>query len=99
MIIEYRTQKLRKVCTLASVAQRKYGAEMAFQIQKRIQEIDAAESVEQMVQYCIGRCHPLKGDRTGQFAVDLVQPHRLVFTVTKNGIEIAKIEEIVKDYH
>ncbi|MCL2009897.1 MAG: hypothetical protein FWG71_05050 [Synergistaceae bacterium] len=25
------------------------------------------------------RCHELKADRAGQFAVDLVHPHRLVF--------------------
>ena len=25
------------------------------------------------------RCHALKGDRKGQFAVDIVNPHRLVF--------------------
>lgn len=99
MIIQYKSKKLERICTLASVAQKKYGLEMAVAIQKRIQEINAAESVEQMIRFRIGRCHSLKGDRDGQYAVDLIQPHRLVFTVCKEVIEIARIEEIVKDYH
>lgn len=51
-----------------------------------------------MVQFKIGRCHPLKGDRKNQYAVDLVHPYRLVFEKKGNEIQIAFISEIV-DYH
>jgi proteic killer suppression protein len=55
--------------------------------------------VEELIQYGIGRCHPLKGRRQGQYAMDLEQPHRLVFTVKHEVVQIARVEEIVKDYH
>ncbi len=71
---------------------------MAEKIQMRIDQIKAADSVDQMIQYHIGRCHPLKGNRKNQFAVDLVHPQRLVFEKKGNEIRIANILEII-DYH
>lgn len=71
---------------------------MAEKIHQRIDEIAAADTVEMMIQFHIGRCHLLKGDRSGQYAVDLVQPYRLVFEKNGDEIQIAKIMEIV-DYH
>lgn len=99
MIIEYKNNKIKKVCTNASAARKQYGQIMADLIQQRIQEIEAIDTVEEMIRYGIGRCHPLKGDRKGQYAVDLEQPHRLAFTVKHDCIQIANIEEVVKDYH
>lgn len=52
---------------------------MAIRINQRIMELQAADSVEMLVRLSIGRCHPLKGNRLGQYAMDLVQPYRLVF--------------------
>ena len=71
---------------------------MAEKIHQRIDQISAAESVEQMIQFRIGRCHLLTGDRTQQYAVDLVHPYRLVFAKAGNEIQIADVIEIV-DYH
>lgn len=71
---------------------------MAEKIQQRIQEIYSADTVEMMVKYHIGRCHPLKQNRKGQYAVDLVHPYRMVFNVIEDEIQIAKILEII-DYH
>jgi proteic killer suppression protein len=51
-----------------------------------------------MLQFGIGRCHPLKGNRKSQYAVDLVHPYRLVFEKIGNEIQIANIIEIV-NYH
>ena len=65
---------------------------------QRIDEITAAETVEMMIQFHIGRCHPLRQNRKGQYAVDLVHPYRLVFEKHGNTIQIAHILEIT-DYH
>jgi len=75
-----------------------YGHEMAGKIDQRIGEIGAADTVEMMIQFRIGRCHPLTQNRKGQYAVDLVHPYRLVFEKKGNEIQIANILEIV-DYH
>lgn len=98
MQIEYRTKKLEKVCTNASEAEKKHGQNMAAKIHQRIDEISAALSVEMMLQFGIGRCHQLKGDRKDQYAVDLVHPYRLVFEKIGYEIQIANIMEIV-NYH
>lgn len=98
MNIEYRNKSLEKVCTNASEAEKKYGREMADKIHQRIDQIEAAESVEQMIQFHIGRCHLLRQNRKNQYAVDLVHPMRLVFEKKNAEIQIAYIIEIT-DYH
>lgn len=40
----------------------------------------------------------LKGDRKGQYAMELTQPYRLIFTKRGNEIQIVNVIEIV-DYH
>lgn len=98
MEITYKNKKLQKVCTNASIAEKTYGRDMAVKIHLRIDQIKAAESVEQMMEFNIGRCHPLHNNRKGQFAVDLAHPYRMVFEVDAGKIQIANIMEIV-DYH
>ena len=53
MEITYKTRKIEKVCTIASEAEKKYGSEMAEKIHQRIDEIDASDTVEEMVQFHI----------------------------------------------
>ena len=98
MDITYKTRKLESICTDARAAEKPYGREMSGIIHQRIDEIAAADNVEMMIQFHIGRCHPLKHDRKGQYALDLVHPYRLVFEKHGSSIQIAHILEIV-DYH
>ena len=81
MKIEYKNSKLEKICTNARDAEKAYGQVMAGKIQQRIDEISASASVEMMIRFKIGRCHPLKQNKKGQFAVDLIHPHRLIFNI------------------
>ena len=96
--ISYKNKKIEKICTDAKVSDRIYGCKMSEKIQMRIDEISSVDTVEEMIQYHIGRCHALTQNRKGQYAVDLVQPYRLVFEKQGNEIQIAHIMEIV-DYH
>lgn len=98
MDIIYKNKKIKKVCTDARTAERTYGWQMANKIHQRIDEISAADNVEMMIKFHIGRCHPLAHNRKGQYAVDLVHPYRLVFEKNGDMIQIANILEIV-DYH
>lgn len=98
MDITYKNRKIEKVCTDAKTAERTYGREMADKIHQRIDEIDAADTVEMMIKFHIGRCHSLTQNRKGQYAVDLVHPYRLVFEKNGDKIQTANILEIV-DYH
>ena len=98
MDITYKNERIEKVCTDAKTAERTYGQDMADKIHQRVDEINAADTVELMIQFRIGRCHPLSQNRKGQYAVDLVHPYRLVFEKKGGEIQIANILEIV-DYH
>ena len=51
-----------------------------------------------MIKFKIGRCHPLEGDRNGQYAMDLIHPQRLILKKKGNEIQVAKVMEII-DYH
>ena len=98
LVITYKYKKIERICTDAKLAEKAYGTNMAQKIHQRIDEITAADSVEMMIEYRIGRCHPLTQNRKGQYAVDLVHPYRLVFEKINEKIQIAHILEIV-DYH
>ena len=98
MDITYKNKKIKKVCTDAKTAERTYGKEMAEKLHQRIDEITAADTVEMMIRFHIGRCHSLVQNRKGQYAVDLVHPYRLVFEKNGDEIQIANILEIA-DYH
>ena len=74
------------------------GVKWPKKIHQRIDEIDAADTVEMMIQFHIGRRHPLTQNRKGQYAVDLVHPYRLVFEKNGDEIQIVNVLEIV-DYH
>ena len=98
MKIEYKTKKMEKICTIASEAQKAYGVKMMYKIHQRISEIKAAETVEELVQFHVGKCHQLQQKRKNQYAMDLAQPMRLVFEKKGEEIQIVQILEIV-DYH
>ena len=71
---------------------------MAEKIFLRINQIQATDSIDNLVKFSVGRCHSLSGDRNAQYAMDLVQPYRLIFTNAGGTIHIAQIIEII-DYH
>ena len=96
--IHYRTTKLKKVCENAETATKEYGNEMAEKIHLRIDQIASADNVEMLVRYHIGRCHPLVGNRKGQYAMDLCHPYRLVFT-KEDDKTVSVLIENIEDYH
>ena len=100
MDITYKSRKLEKICEDKKVSVKSYGIDMANKIKLRINEIRASDSVEEMIQYQIGRCHAVVGDRFGEYAVDLIQPFRLIFIKDDDTkqIKVVKIMEII-DYH
>ncbi len=99
MQIKYKNKKIEKLCSNASKAEKVYGERVAEKIQMRIDQIKASDTIDDLIKYKIGRCHSLTGDRDGQYAMDLVHPLRLIFTVDESScIQVAQIVEIV-DYH
>lgn len=98
--ITYKSKKLEKVCEDKKIAVKTYGPDMARKIKIRINEIRASDSIEEMIQFQVGRCHALLGNRLGEYAVDLIQPFRLIFEKDKDtgALKVVKTIDIV-DYH
>lgn len=96
--VEYKSKSLEKTCTNYTEAQKKYGKEMAELIHLRVDQIKSTPSVDMLVRYSVGRCHPLQGNRKGEYAMDLVHPFRLVFQHKDKNIQLVKIINI-EDYH
>jgi plasmid maintenance system killer protein len=76
--IEFKTEKIRRVCNDSKIATKELGADNAGKLRRRLDDLRAASSLEVM-RNLAGRCHELKGDRKGELTLDLKHPIRLVF--------------------
>jgi plasmid maintenance system killer protein len=73
----FASERFAKVMDSNQELAKKFGAEMAKRIRRRLDDLSAAESLETM-RNLPGRCHELEAERKGQLAVDLVHPQRLI---------------------
>lgn len=108
MEVRYKDKKIRELCEKQAVAEKKLGAASARKLKVRLVALEAAARVTDLV---AGNPHPLKGDRLGQFALDLAGGWRLVFapahdpcpTRSDGGIEWSQVTivsiEYIGDYH
>ncbi|MFQ4145340.1 killer suppression protein HigA [Chlorogloeopsis sp. ULAP02] len=108
MEITFADSKLQNLCEQEKLAQRKLGAKCAKKLTTRLADLAAVSCVTELV---AGRPHPLKGDRAGEFAVDLEGGKRLVFKpdndpipLTEDGsIDWSKVTAVcivfIGDYH
>lgn len=108
MKINFKDKKLREMCEKQAAAEKKLGAACARKLRSRLSDLDAADRVTDLV---AGNPHLLKGDRQGQFALDLAGGWRLVFapdhdpcpTRQDGGIDWSQVTivciEYIGDYH
>ena len=71
-------KKLQKICSDEKLLQREYG-QNARKIQRRLFELHGVDNLSQISPLPPPRRHQLKGDRKGQYAVDVKHPFRIVF--------------------
>jgi plasmid maintenance system killer protein len=108
--IYFKNRRLANACNSSKECQRTFGAERSKKIQQRLVELKAADSLADVKKIPQARCHPLKGDREGQFSVTVSGNYRIIFmpyrTLPKKdegGINYELITEIrvigIEDYH
>ncbi len=107
MNVAFRTRELQKLANDSKAARKALGARCAELLRKRLDDLRAASSLEEM-RNLPGRCHELKGGRAGELAIDLEHPKRLVFhprdgnrdsrALDWSSVTSVEIVEIV-DYH
>jgi len=96
--VTFRTRRLEREYRENATAVKSYGIEVARKYIQRIDIIKQVSNIEELIRLPGLGCHPLKGDRHGQYAVKLTGFSRLIFTLKGDALEIAHIEEVSKHY-
>lgn len=108
MEISFKDKKIRELCEIQVVSEKKLGSACAYKLRIRMSDLEAASRVTDLV---AGNPHPLHGDRSGQFALDLAGGRRLVFIPNNDprpvypdgGIDWSQVTsvciEYIGDYH
>ncbi len=110
MEIVFASRKLEKGCNIGREGDRMWG-QNARKVRQRLVELAAANTLADVGKIPPARLHPLKGNRQGQFAVDVKHPFRLIFepahdpipTKEDGGMDLERITRIrvigIEDYH
>ena len=98
--------KLKKQLSSKKEMEKAFGRTRAKRLRLRLSVLAKAKTLADVPVDPPVRCHPLKGQRQGQFATDLIRNWRLVFAPDppiKNHVDRAKVKRIclleVVDYH
>jgi toxin HigB-1 len=107
--ISFTDKKFEQQCNEQRQLVKKQGALRAKKITQRLGLLRAAHNLADLGPF--GRCHELKGDRSGQLALDLDHPYRLIFIPDHDpmpckadgGLDWQRVTAItilgVEDYH
>ncbi|MEA5616378.1 killer suppression protein [Cronbergia sp. UHCC 0137] len=85
MDIVFQSDTFREECNNQRLLVKKHGADRAKRIRIRLDDLYAANVLEDM-RNCRGRCHELLYDRAGQLSLDLDHPYRLIFELADEPI-------------
>lgn len=110
MKIEYKRNKLKKQLSNASEIKKNFGVN-AKRLSSRLDDIESSPTLAVLIQIPATNCHPLTGDRNGEWAVDVSGNFRLVFEIDHDpipktvdgGIDVQTVTNIcileIGDYH
>lgn len=98
MQVKFKTSKLKKQYEQRAEAIKAYGEDVGKRYVLRIGIIKAARSLDELIKAPGLRCHPLTGNRKGQWAITLIGRIRLIFTFENDAPSIVCIEEVSKHY-
>lgn len=98
MEVLFRTRKLKKQYEDYRQAKKAYDEDVARRYIERINIIKSTRDIEELHKLPGLRCHELKGNRRGQWAINLTGKYRLIFTLTGKQLQIVHIEEVSKHY-
>jgi plasmid maintenance system killer protein len=85
MNIRFKNNRLQKQCSNASEMKRAFGIN-AVKVSRRLTEMKQADNLKVLMQLPAAECHPLTGDRKGQWAVSISRNFRVLFELDENPI-------------
>ncbi len=97
MELTYKTKKLQRLCEDQKCNKelvKKYGSEVAINLPKRVKELKAFNSLNDIPIFPPYRRHKLSGDLKECFAVNITGQYRLIFRKKENNIIIEDLREI-----
>jgi plasmid maintenance system killer protein len=98
MQVTFRTRKLERQYLESAKAIQAYGLKVGRRYIQRVNIIKQAGNLKELIQLPGLKCHPLSGNRKGQYAMTLIDRWRLIFTLKGAAMEIINIEEVSKHY-
>lgn len=98
MRFNFRSAKLEKCYGESKRAEKRWGKGVARTFLRRINEMAACGTLQDFYKVPQFRFHALKGDREGQYAINLNDQMRLIVTFEKGLEETVWIEEVSKHY-
>lgn len=111
MVIIFKTAKLEKICNDERLINKEFGDRRGKLLMRRLAELSAANTLEDLRGLPQTRCHELRENQKGRLSVDLDHPYRLLFKPAHDplpikpdgGLDWRKVTEIliigVKDTH
>ena len=96
--VVFRSKKLETYYKNSKKGCKVWGDAVARRYIQRIDLLQEAENMLEVHKLPGLRCHPLKGKREGQYAINLVERWRLIFILAGEKAEIICIEEVSKHY-
>lgn len=112
MDVSFRTKKLQKQCNSRKKCIKTFGQQCADKIRARLDELLDSPNLDIVKKFFPhARLHLLKGDRKGQYAMDLKHPKRLIVTPDHNplpelpegGTDLERVTKVlvieIEDYH
>lgn len=97
MNLTYKNDKLQKLCEDTDYNKelvKKYGVEVAKKLPKRIKELKAFNSLNDVPTSPPYRRHKLSGDLQEHFAVNITGQYRLIFRQKEHNIIVEDLREI-----
>ena len=85
MKIDYKKNKLKKQLSDASEIKKAFGVN-AKRVSSRLDDITASPNLLVLMQIASANCHPLSGDRIGEWALDISGNFRLIFEIADNPL-------------
>lgn len=98
MYISFRTRQLEKCYLSQQAGIREWGPEVACRFVQRVNVLHAIREVNDLRAFPQLNFHELKGNRKGQYAINLTGFWRLIFTLAGDNPVIIKVQEVSKHY-
>ncbi len=103
MDIIFSSRKFERQCNEWRLLQKEHGEKRAKRIRQRLDELFAAENLDDISRFPPARAHELTGDRAGQISLDLDHPYRLIIAPNHNphptkedgGLDWSQVTQII----